>query len=200
MTYTPFPVWPRPSDEGGGGGSGGGADEVYFAFMLVNEADVPTFLDGGTFNSGVSITIVGVDPPAADARIVVIPTGGGLYQSFVSDGTATVPYEVPQLSTFAKPSGDLTGQSALLTAYYDVSSGEPTPNTTYLMIENQLIPSSGGTHPASTFTYFTDGDGGYDIVGGPYVTGAARIFIGPDDPDTAGFTMADGDQWKDTSA
>ena len=28
----------------------------------------------------------------------------------------------------------------------------------------------------------------------------ARIFIGPDDPATAGFTLFDGDQWKDTSA
>lgn len=54
-------------------------------------------------------------------------------------------------------------------------------------------------YPASTFTYVTDGEGGYDIVGGPYVAGSARIFIGPDDPAAAGFTPADGDQWENTS-
>lgn len=63
---------------------------------------------------------------------------------------------------------------------------------------NDLGYSGGSEIPASTFTYFTDGAGGYDIVGGPYVEHSARIFIGPDDPEGAGFTMTDGDQWEVT--
>lgn len=125
-----------------GSGGGGGSNEVYFAGYLANEADFGVEL-AGTFNSGVSISDLG-EPMPVGTRIVVIPTGGGLYQSFVSDGTTTLPYEVPQLSTFAKQPGDLTGQSALLNAYYDISSGEVTPNTIYLMFGDQLIPQSSG--------------------------------------------------------
>jgi hypothetical protein len=117
--------------------------EVYFAYQLINEADLSTEYEGSTFNSGVSISDL---PPGleAGARIVVVPTDPELlYQSFVTDGTTTAPYEDPQISTFAKNETDLGGQSVLLNVFYDAVSEQPyIVNTTYLMFGPSLIPQS----------------------------------------------------------
>lgn len=131
--------------DGATGPAGIGSNEVYFAYQLINEADLSTEYEGSTFNSGVSISDL---PPGFEAgvRIVVVPTDPELlYQSFVTDGTTTALYEDPQISTFAKTHGDLGGQSVLLNVWYDFVSEQPyIVNTTYLMVGPSLIPQSSG--------------------------------------------------------
>ncbi len=138
MTYTPFPVWPAP--EGSSGGSGGGANEVFFAYYLFPESLVGEF---GTYTAGVSIVSGEGDVPVG-LRSVVILDGGG-YASFVGDGTTTMLYEDPQLSTFARLNrselfGGIGGQAALLNVYVDFSLSGQAVNTTYQMLGQILVP------------------------------------------------------------
>lgn len=46
---------------------------------------------------------------------------------------------------------------------------------------------------AVTATVYVHDGSAYQVTGG-------RIFIGPEDPASDGFTLVDGDQWEDTSA
>lgn len=120
--------------DGATGPAGIGSNEVYFAYYLVDEAHFGAMLPG-TFTSGVSITDLEVP---VGARVVVVTDEGG-YQSFVGDGTTTLLYEDPQISTFAKTDlgSGYGGQSALLNVYVDWTLSTLLTlafNTTYLMI------------------------------------------------------------------
>ncbi len=220
MTYTPFPVWPRPSDEGGGVTSHGALTGRDSADQHPTSAitGLDAALAAGSEFTFVAVAVSdendGID--FDDGSIGDVPAVLVINRSAELDGVYTVTTEdgwtrwadqptlvlAETLIVWDTPEEPVTAE--------DVWSLHGRDGSTWESIG--LLPSFGTNPsqvfgyngwrklPAGTFTYFTDGDGGYDIVGGPYVTGAARIFIGPDDPDAAGFTMAGGDQWKDTSA
>lgn len=153
-------------------------------------------------------SIVFTDPAPDDADAVLVwgrSAGNGVYSMSTVDGWDLLD---PQPSTVV--AGVVYDWSDMGTSVFDSYVF-----AMFVVADNGweivgVLPSAGGnpasvwgatgwrTVPASTFTYFTDGAGGYDVVGGPYVEGSARIFIGPDDPEGAGFTMHDGDQWTAT--
>lgn len=129
----------------------------------------------GTFTSGVSITDFELVPPGT--RVVVV-TDEGDYQSFVGDGTTTLLYEDPQISTFAKNQTDLGGQSALLNVYADLlgTFGNPLFNTTYLMIgDGGLIAANAG--PVQEALDIVDG---LELGASPYTPADSANWTGAD--------------------
>ncbi|MEZ5350965.1 MAG: collagen-like protein [Microthrixaceae bacterium] len=82
------------------------------------------------------------------------------------------------------PTGGTTGQALTKSSDDDHDTGWAT------------IPSV----DAAFFSYIWDGDS-YEIANsGSVPSGAPRRFVGPNDPDSEGFTLATGDEWVDTSA
>lgn len=125
-------------------GGGGGANEVYFANMMLTEAQA---VDAGyTVTPGVSVDF---SPGITPGRYVILYDDGS-YESFIAiadDPIASL--EVPQLSTLSVQE-PYAGQSALLNVGTDYTSGAETVNTLYLMYENGLTPlasAAGGGDP-----------------------------------------------------
>lgn len=221
-TYTPFPVWPAPEGGEGGGVTSHGA-LTGRSSADQHPIDAITGLDAAlaagsefTFvaiavsdeNEGIDFDDGSIADPSPIPRVLVFNRGdstNGVYSVSMADGwtllddqpTIVVAESVVLWDTLAPVVAE-----GIFSLFVDNGVGLLPVGLLPSFATNptQVFGHDGWrTLPVGTFTYFTDGDGGYDIVGGPYVTGAARIFIGPDDPDTAGFTMADGDQWEDTT-
>lgn len=233
--YTPFPVWPRPSDEGGGVTShgaltgrnsasqhNGGAVDVAVAELFdgtLNEFAQQVLTSGGGGTPEVALCTVAISDDGDTLDLgdgSVGPLSGvllfnrspeldGVYDIDPVDGwvkRADQPTLVLAEQLIEAPTMDLWFDVDVWTLFgrgagWQLVGAVPTPYGNPASVWGNR---GWRTIPSSTFTYVTDGDGGYDLVGGPYLDRSARIFIGPDDPATAGFTLVDGDQWKDTSA
>ena len=121
MTYTPFPVWPRPSDEGGGvtshgaltgrsstdqhpigaitglqdaldGAGGAAAPEVVEVYILATAAQLEAYF--GATVTATEITLPDPVPPGWRVLVEVDPDG---WLSYTTDGTAVVPVDTEQI-------------------------------------------------------------------------------------------------------
>lgn len=130
-----------------------------------------------------------------------VEVGDRFASGYVVDGTATL---VASLGPFGQTiSLDLgsgaepvisTGSldSAIIT--YDNTTSGLTAGQVKDAIDEVVTTANSGL-----YVYIWDGDS-YEVANsGTVPTGAPRRFVGPNDPDTEGFTLTTGDEWVDTS-
>ena len=161
MTYTPFPVWPRPSDEGGGvtshgaltgrnsanqhaisaitglqdaldGAGGAAATEVVEVYSLATAAQFEAYF--GATVTGTEITFPDLVSPGARVLVEVDPDG---WLSYTTDGTAVAPVDTEQILA--------GGNANIIITRVDVygTGSEAAPWSAYWYGDGALVPFAG---------------------------------------------------------
>lgn len=194
-----------------------GADGVDGDFYI--DTDGPTLYGpkaAGAWGSGTSL----VGPAGAGTGDVVGPAGATADNFAGFDGTTgtLIKDSGASAATFATAAqggladtatqpGDLAAV-ATSGAYADVS-GTPTLGTAAAAATGDFATAAQGTlagtavQPAGVaaalFSYIWGGSAYGVANSGTVPAGAPRRFVGPNDPDTEGFTLVAGDEWVDTT-